>query len=236
MELRICMKPQQAFMNKSSNILILIAGLLAPVAIILSVGAGIFNYFPGDLWVSRTIQSVTNPGLTVFLKVVSWIFGDWHVVMLVIPAWLLVGWKAGFMEGLLVPSASVISLINEGLKIAVARPRPAPDLVNVMMPYHGNSFPSGHTFFAVMFMGILTFLLFNHVKTRAWRVTALMAAILIIVTVALARIYLGLHWASDILGGMVYGVLFLFLLIGLSPAFKSKNKPHLHAPSDTSRI
>jgi undecaprenyl-diphosphatase len=223
-------------MNKSSNILILIAGLFAPVAIILSVGAGIFNYFPGDLWFSRTIQSTANPGLTVFLKGVSWIFGDWHAVILVIPAWLLVWWKAGFTEGLLVPLASIISLINEGLKIAVARPRPAPELVDVMMPYRGSSFPSGHTFFAVMFLGILTFLFFSHVKTTAWRVTALISAILIILIIAFARIYLGLHWASDILGGMVYGGLFLLLLIGLSPVIKSNNKPHLHAHCDTSRI
>ena len=109
-------------MNKSSNFCILIGGLLAPVAIILSVGAGIFHYFPGDVWLSQTVQSVANPALTVFMKGVSWIFGDWHTAILVIPVWLVVWWKAGFAEGLLVPLAGLISLINKGLKIAVDRP------------------------------------------------------------------------------------------------------------------
>jgi membrane-associated phospholipid phosphatase len=212
-------------MNKSSNILILISGLLAPAAAILSVCAGVFDYFPGDLWMSQTVQSLANPGLTGFFKGVSWIFGDWHVIILVIPAWLLVWWKAGFTEGLLVPLASIISVTNEGLKIVIARPRPAPDLVNVMMPYHSSSFPSGHIFFAVMFIGILTFLFFKHIKTTVWRGTILTSVILIILIIALARIYLGLHWASDILGGLVYGLLLLFLLIELAPGIISKNLP-----------
>jgi undecaprenyl-diphosphatase len=212
-------------MNKSANLFILIAGLLAPVAIILSIGAGVFNYFPGDLWFSKNIQSLANPGLTVFMKGLSWILGGWHAAILVIPFWLLVWWKAGLAESLLVPLTGLISLINDGLKIVINRPRPAPELVNVMMPYDGNSFPSGHTFFAVMFLGILTYLFFSHVKRTLWRVTVLVLAVLIVLLIGFARIYLGLHWASDILGGLVYGGLFLFLLIGLAPVIKSRNIP-----------
>jgi membrane-associated phospholipid phosphatase len=191
----------------------------------LSVGAGVFDYFPADLWFSQTIQSLANPGLTVFLKGLSWIFGDWHAAILVIPVGLLIWWKAGFAEGLMVLLAGLISLIDEGLKIAVNRPRPTPDLVNVMMQYHGNGFPSGHVFFAVLFLGILNYLFFSHVKNTHWRLIVLVLAILLVLLIGFSRIYLGLHWASDILGGMVYGGLFLFLLMGLAPLFISKNKP-----------
>jgi membrane-associated phospholipid phosphatase len=208
-------------MNKSSNILILIAGLLAPVAILLSVGAGIFNYFPCDLWLSHIIQSTINPGLTVFLTGVSWIFGDWHVVILVIPVWLLVWWRAGFTESSLVPLASLISLFNVGLKIIIARPRPSPEMVNVLMPYHGSSFPSGHLFFAVMFLGILAYVFLNHEHRTFWRGTVIVSTILIVLLIGFARIYLGLHWASDVLGGLFYGIIFLCLLIRLAPTIKS---------------
>ncbi len=208
-------------MKNSSNILIFIAGLLAPIALILSIGANIFNYFPGDLWLSHTIQSFVNPALTTFLTGVSWIFGDLHAVVLVIPVWLLVWWRAGLTESLLVPLASLISLINVGLKIMIARPRPSPEEVNVLMQYHGSSFPSGHLFFAVMFVGILTYLYFSHVQRTACRILVLIVDILIVFTVAYSRVYLGMHWASDIIGGIVYGCLFLFLLIGLSPLIKS---------------
>ena len=90
-----------------------------------------------------------------------------------------------------------------------------------MMIYHGSSFPSGHAFFAVMFLGILAYLFFSHVKKNGWRMVALVIVILIILLIAFSRIYLGLHWASDALGGWVYGGLFLCLLIGLSPTIKS---------------
>jgi membrane-associated phospholipid phosphatase len=210
-------------MDKPSNLFFLVAGVLSPVAVILSVGAGVFNYFPADLWFSQIIQSFADPGLTVFLKDLSWVFGDWHAAMLVIPVGLLIWWKAGFAEGLMVLLAGLISLIDEGLKLAVNRPRPTPELVNVMMSYYGSSFPSGHTFFAVMFLGVLTYLFFSHVRSTTWRVIILILAILIILLVGFARIYLGLHWASDILGGLVYGGLFLFLLIGMIPIIKSRN-------------
>ena len=202
-------------MNKNPKHFILIGFLFALVAIILSVGAGVFNYFPGDLWFSKNIQSFTNPQLTVFSKGLSWIFGDWHTVILIIPVWLLVWWKTSFMEGLLVPLSGLISLINDGLKMVIGRPRPAPELVNVMIPYHSSSFPSGHTFFAVMFLGVLTFLFFSHFKRIVWRVIVLITAILFIMLIGFTRIYLGLHWASDILGGLVWGGMFLFILIGL---------------------
>jgi undecaprenyl-diphosphatase len=89
-----------------------------------------------------------------------------------------------------------------------------------MLPYHGYGFPSGHVFFAVMFLGILTYLFFNHFQNNFWRVTVIVIGILIILCISFARIYLGLHWASDVLGGLVYGGLFLCLLIGLAPSTK----------------
>jgi len=217
-------KPRCLTMNKSSTLFILIAGLFAPVAIILSVGAGIFNYFPGDLWISHTVQSFLNPQLTSLMKGLSWILGDWQAVFLVVLAFLLVWWKAGFADGFLVLLAGLISLIGYGLKIVIDRPRPSPDLVNVLIPYHDNGFPSGHAFFTLLFLGILTYLVFSHVKNPVWRLLSVIIAVLLILLVGFARIYLGLHWASDVLGGWAYGSLFLFLLAGLAPMIKSGAK------------
>jgi len=211
-------------MNKSSNLFILIAGLLAPVALILSAGAVTFNYFPGDLWFSHTAQLLVNPALTAFCKGLSWIFGDWRTIILAILAWLLVWKKTDFSESFLVLLAGAISLINGGLKAVIDRPRPAPDLVQVLMHYSGNSFPSGHAFFTVLFLGILTYLFFIHVKRTFWRAAVLTLAILIVLMICFARVYLGLHWFSDVLGGAVYGGFFLFLLIGLAPVIKFKTQ------------
>jgi membrane-associated phospholipid phosphatase len=213
-------------LNRSANLFILTTGLFALATIVLSIGARIFDYFPGDLWFSQTIQSTANPTLTVFMKGLSWIFGDWQAVFLVAPAVLLTWWKAGFAEGFLVILASLLSLICNVLKIIIDRPRPSPDLVNIMMPYHGNGFPSGHAFFSVLFLGILTYLFFYHLKRTAWRFTVIIVAVLLILLIGISRVYLGLHWASDVLGGWAFGGMFLFLLIGLAPYIK-KGRDHL---------
>ena len=208
-------------MHKSANLFFAIAGVFAPVAVVLSVGAGCFNYFPGDLWISHTIQSFFNPQLTSLMIGLSWIFDDWHAIFLVVAAFLVVWWKAGFADGFLVLLAGLISLINYGLKIMIDRPRPSPELVSVLEPYQNNGFPSGHAFFSMLCLGILTYLIFSHVKNSAWRWMSITIAVLLLLLIGFARIYLGLHWASDILGGWIYGGLFLMLLAGLAPMKKS---------------
>jgi undecaprenyl-diphosphatase len=103
----------------------------------------------------------------------------------------------------------------------VARPRPSPELVHVSQNLMGNSFPSGHVFGAVVYYGLL--IGFGWRRTR-WAPIKLLLAAAAAFTVgmaAFARIYLGVHWASDVLGGLLLGGTALAVLLWFYTGMKA---------------
>jgi undecaprenyl-diphosphatase len=103
----------------------------------------------------------------------------------------------------------------QGLKWAVARPRPPDGLVRVLEIGSSGSFPSGHTYHAVLLSGLLLVLLVFRVH-RPWlrrALTTLLVALALLI--AVSRVYLGAHWPSDVLGGIALGIPSVAFLLGL---------------------
>lgn len=187
--------------------------ILAAFSIGLSLYARWTPLFPGDLDFITFMQSISNTPLTWLMAGISWIFGDWHAALLVVPAGALIWFFLGRPPSLLVFAAALISLLNDAFKLAVNRPRPSPEQVHIIGINHGNGFPSGHAFFATIFLGVLAYLLFTYLKKNSLRVFSLAVLILLALLVGTSRIYLGAHWPSDVLGGYIVGGLFLAVLI-----------------------
>jgi undecaprenyl-diphosphatase len=103
------------------------------------------------------------------------------------------------------------TLLQQGLKAAVDRPRPVwPDPVDSA---HYSAFPSGHAMTATVVCGLLLWLLHRHGVSRAlWR-TALIVAVVSVVGVGLTRIWLGVHWPSDVVGGWLLGATVVTLAV-----------------------
>lgn len=143
----------------------------------------------------------------------SFFFTGWSAVLLVIGSGLAAWWRLGFREGFTIGIAGLVSLITDVFKIAVNRPRPSLDQVQIIGINHGNGYPSGHTFFATIILGILAYLLFTHLKNRGTRIVSLVVMIMLMLMVGTSRIYLGAHWPSDVFGGYILGGFFLTILI-----------------------
>lgn len=92
-------------------------------------------------------------------------------------------------------------------KIGFARPRP--DLVNALIPAQGASFPSGHAFVAICFYGLVGWFAIDRVKT--WKAKAAIAALTIatVLAIGFSRIYLGVHWPSDVIASFGLGAAWL---------------------------
>jgi membrane-associated phospholipid phosphatase len=187
--------------------------VLAVMAIPLSIYASQLPYFPGDIHLTLELQSAESDILTLVMTWISWLFGDWRASILVILTGSLVWWKLGRREGLLVPLAGLFSLLGYSIKALISRPRPTPEDVQVMVAEANYSFPSSHAFFTSIFLGILAYLLFTHLKKKRWKYLSLTVLALLVLLVGASRVYLGVHWTSDVLGGYIYGGLFLALLI-----------------------
>lgn len=125
------------------------------------------------------------------------------------------------------PAVGLASLINLPIKLAINRPRPTNELIQVLATGNESSFPSGHTLYAVIFYGFMFYLSPRLIKNKA--ATNLLRSVLIILILStmVSRIYLGAHWFSDVLGGLFFGGLVLAATIALYHHYAKRNQPVL---------
>ncbi|GAA3501656.1 phosphatase PAP2 family protein [Streptomyces prasinosporus] len=160
--------------------------------------------------VSRTAHrwAVGEPGLTQAARVLTdWVWDPWTMRVLCGVAAALLVWRyaARWTAMWLVVTVALGTAVQQGLKAAVDRARPVwPDPVDSA---HYAAFPSGHAMTATVVCGLLLWLLHRHgVGRLAWR-AALVLAVLSVAGVGLTRVWLGVHWPTDVLGGWLLGAL-----------------------------
>jgi undecaprenyl-diphosphatase len=194
-----------------------IAMVIAVLAFaVLALLARTTPYFWFDVPIERAIQSLDWPPLRSFLLGVSWlglppqsniIFGSLIVGL------ALIGrrWEAA---GLLVAALGSIGLWYLVAPL-VARPRPTADLVQVVGQIGYGSFPSGHVTNLTAIFGFLCVVVYTHLRRSWWRTLLLVLLATPIVSVGVARMYVGQHWPSDVLGGYLLGSIWLTVTIWL---------------------
>ena len=99
--------------------------------------------------------------------------------------------------------------------------RPRPPLVTSLVNETTYSFPSGHTFVAIAFYGLLVYFIIQSEKSKFLKIISFIIGFILIILVGLSRIYLGAHWPSDVLASFVSGAAWLSILITW---LKIKNK------------
>ncbi len=98
-------------------------------------------------------------------------------------------------------------VLNLALKSYFARARP--DLAEALRQAHGYSFPSGHAMGATVVFGALSYLAFRTATHWRWKAAALAFALTLITAVAISRVYLGVHWISDVAAGVAAGTVWV---------------------------
>ncbi|MDI6857728.1 MAG: phosphatase PAP2 family protein [Dehalococcoidia bacterium] len=173
--------------------------------------ATVASRFPGDLPVAEWVQGID--GLSAVADAVN-AAGDFPLtlaVTLVSLAWL--GLTRRFVEGAFIVLSFVPRALREAISALVARPRPDAELVEVRDEAAGFSFPSGHVVGAMVLYGLLFYLVQIAVPRRELRAPLQIVLAFVIFAAGPARVYVGVHWPSDVLGGHLYGALALALLI-----------------------
>jgi len=151
------------------------------------------------------------------VKTFLWItlLGKWEIILfeLLITTLILVLFKKrkdilGFLVA--ISGSMLFDVLG---KLLIHRPRPSGIAV-----YQENtfSFPSGHATIAMAFYGFITYYLVRHVKDWKNKINFLALGVTIIIAIGLSRLYLGVHFMSDVVGGYLLGL--LWLLIGISVA------------------
>ncbi len=142
---------------------------------------------------SRVVDAAANPILLLFIS----------VIISVILFFKKEKFKAFFLFSTVVLTAAIIEFLKNIFKIV----RPASALI-VKTDY---AFPSGHVVFSVVFFGMVVYLL---VKDK-YKILATVLSVFLVLIISFTRLYLRVHWATDVYGGIIIGVIILVSAIML---------------------
>ena len=158
---------------------------------------------PFDVPVAVFVQSFPWGPVTYVFDVINFTAGYLQVAVGAAAIIVLFIWER--RAGYLMAIGSVSSLLDNLIKLAMARQRPSADLVHILTPAPGYSYPSGHAVFFTWLSFMVAFSLAPHVKPRN-RWILWVAAALVILLACLARVWAGAHWPSDVAGGFLLGL------------------------------
>ena len=116
-------------------------------------------------------------------------------------------------------------LLNLAIKGSFMRVRPPEELRLVMET--GYSFPSGHAMVAASFYGFLIFMLFQASMSKKRRAAGTVACLLAVLFVGCSRIYLGVHYATDVLGGFLVSAVYLVVYTWIVSLYFQAEMPGL---------
>ena len=165
-----------------------------------------------DLRIANLLAYFRSPELT---KVFLWVtlLGKWQIIMgsaviVSIILWLCKKRSYVLYLWLALAADGIFSYLG---KIFIHRNRPP----NPSYLENSFSFPSGHAMVAVIFYGFLSYILIRHVKSWKNKVNLFFAGLIVILAIGFSRLYLGVHYVSDVWGGYLLGLIILTTVIAL---------------------
>lgn len=102
------------------------------------------------------------------------------------------------------------ALVNFTLKQIIQRPRP---IGHRIIDESGYSLPSGHSMVSMAFYGFLIYLIYKNVKNKYLKISVITLLSLLIISIGASRIYLGVHYTSDVLAGFLVAIAYLIIYI-----------------------
>jgi membrane-associated phospholipid phosphatase len=186
------------------------------------VGEGETQAF--DDAIRSAVQFVASPSATRLFRTMTDLGSGW----LLTPATILCAF--GFLlrkriRGAILLSVTMlgVAVLDHGLKLAFARARPEPFFGVPVPPSY--SFPSGHALGAFCFYGALAALLAVRVRSLPLRVVIWTAAALVILAVGFSRVYLGVHYATDVVAGFGVGFVWVLTVASADRMLRRGDKP-----------
>jgi undecaprenyl-diphosphatase len=180
-------------------------------------------WLPLDIRITEFVQSL-NWGPVVYpMQLINITAGYWQILAgaTAIVAMFIVERRAGWLMLI----GSISSLLDNIIKLLVERPRPTVDVVHILTPASGFSYPSGHAVFFTWLSFMLAVSLAPRIKPL-YRPALWLGAVIVIVLTCIARVWAGDHWPSDVVGGVLLGAGWSAFVLWL---------PERWLPSPTSR-
>ena len=174
-----------------------------------------FNVFINmDIKIYNFIISFKSEFNTYFFKIITFLCSIKFIALMCIILILLTLIKKDKSYLLIILVTLVSSVVNLIIKNIIRRDRP--DKINWLITESNFSFPSGHSMMATVFYGFLTYLLHRSKLNKSVKIIILIMVLFLILLIGISRIYLGVHYTSDVIGGFLWGSTLLILIIVLT--------------------
>ena len=160
------------------------------------IGYKLISTFLISDFVTPIAKFITNFGGAIFLSIAT--------VMLFL---FIKNKKIGLS---IISNIVIIAVLNQLLKRILQRPRPTEFRI---VEETGYSFPSGHSMVSTAFYGYLIYLIYRYIKNKYVKWTLITILSILICLIGISRIYLGVHYTSDVLGGFLLSISYLVIYI-----------------------
>lgn len=162
-------------------------------------------------------DNIMNDGITSVLKVITELGGVAFIVLAGVLIFMFCKKIRWFVTFDLVG----VTLINQAIKHIIRRPRPN---VLRLVEEDGYSFPSGHSMVSMAFYGIIIYLVYKNVTNKYLKWTLIILLSLLILSIGFSRIYVGVHYFTDVVGGFLLGLAYLIIYINIYNKKVGKNE------------
>jgi len=165
-----------------------------------------------DAHIAAWFHAHAVPTVTLSMLLITDLHGTWGITILSLIMSLFLIWNRAWdwllALVLVVPGGMLLNVL---MKHAFGRARPM--FAEPMLTLTTYSFPSGHVAAATLFYGLLAAFMVTRIEAWRWRLLVAIAAFLIVVLVGLSRIYLGVHYLSDVLAALAEGIAWLAICL-----------------------
>ena len=209
------MKKIKEFINKYLIWIVLLLCLFLFLYIIKLINAETISTF--DNFIYSYVKRLINPGAPKFFKIVTEL-GNYTVMVPIIIVFYLFNKDKSFNRYFTINLVSVF-LSNFIVKSIIRRDRPID--INLIVE-NGFSFPSGHSMVSFAFYGFIIYYLYYTDLKKPIKYGLMTLLSFIILLIGLSRIYLGVHYASDVIGGFLLA--FIYLVIYIKFIYKREKK------------
>ena len=148
-----------------------------------------------------------NDFLDTFFKTITICGNTLTIIILVIILLLLINDRSRYTLGI---TTIITVLSNQGLKHLIKRVRP--DHLR-LIKQGGYSYPSGHAMISIAVYGFLVYYVYKHIENKYLKIFLMILLTLLIISIGLSRIYLGVHYPSDVIGGYLLAFPILILVV-----------------------
>jgi len=163
-----------------------------------------------DTFIYKAVISFKSDYVTNIFKFITE-FGD-AILLVTITLLSLIILKNKKIAGSIAINLVLFPLLNTLLKNIIRRPRPEGYR---LIEETGYSFPSGHSMAAMAFYGLIIYYIFENVKNKKIRNFSCVLLNILILLIGISRIYLGVHYASDVIAGFLASLVYLIVYISI---------------------